>query len=100
MKAMGFDMVACVATNDIHVMGKFGQQQGANGKIEMLSDVSLEYTKACGLEMFAKIIGTRCRRHVLVLDDLKVVYVDAEEGGACTRSLASDVIDALKAKDM
>jgi len=40
LKAAGLDVIACLATNDAWTMQAWGEQQGATGKVRMLSDVS------------------------------------------------------------
>src|SRR6188768_1128992 len=51
LKAKGVDEVACVAVNDAFVMGAWGQQAGAEGKVTMLADGNGDFAEALGLTM-------------------------------------------------
>ena len=51
LKAKGVDTIACLSVNDAFVMGAWGRDQHADGKIRMLADGSAAYTKALGLEL-------------------------------------------------
>jgi peroxiredoxin len=53
IKAGGVDIIACVSTNDAWVLGAWAEQNGATGKVLMLSDGNLEFTKAAGMELAA-----------------------------------------------
>jgi hypothetical protein len=44
-KDAGAEVIACLATNDPFVMSSWGERQGANGKVRMLSDMNAEATK-------------------------------------------------------
>src|SRR5450432_2811207 len=43
--AKGVDTIACVAVNDVFVMGAWGKDQGVSDKITMLADGSGAFTK-------------------------------------------------------
>src|SRR5713101_9239972 len=49
IKAKGVDEVACVAVNDAFVMGAWGKDQKAEGKVRMLADGSGDFARALGL---------------------------------------------------
>lgn len=51
IKAKGVDEVWCVSVNDAFVMGAWGRDQKATGKVRMMGDGSAEWTKALGLEL-------------------------------------------------
>src|SRR5919206_2769378 len=51
LAAKGVDTIACVAVNDVFVMGAWAKDQGVNGKVIMLADGSGTFTKALGLEL-------------------------------------------------
>jgi len=51
LKAKGVDTIACIAVNDVFVMGAWAKDQAADGKIMMLADGSAQFTKALGLEL-------------------------------------------------
>ena len=51
LQAKGVDAIACVSVNDAFVMGAWGKEHGADGKVVMVGDGSAELTKAIGLEL-------------------------------------------------
>jgi peroxiredoxin len=51
LKARGVDAIACVSVNDAFVMGAWGKDQNAGGKVHMLADGNGEFTQAVGLVM-------------------------------------------------
>jgi len=83
MKAMGVDLIACMAVNDAFVMDAWGQAQGAEGKVLMLSDGNGEVTKKLGLEMDASKygMGQRSRRFSMILQGGVVKHLNVEEPG-------------------
>lgn len=80
-KAKGVDTVACLAVNDVFVMGAWGKQAGADGKVTMLADGNGTYTKALGLELDASGfgMGSRGQRFAIVVDNgvVKNLFVEA-----------------------
>jgi len=64
LKAKGVDEVWCVSVNDAFVMGAWGRDQKATGKVRMMADGSAAYTRALGLELdlTARGMGVRCQR--------------------------------------
>jgi len=61
IKAKGVDEVWCVSVNDAFVMGAWGREQHAAGKVRMMGDGSAAFTKAMGLELdlIARGMGVR-----------------------------------------
>ena len=51
LRAKGVDTVACLAVNDVFVMGAWAKEQGVDGRITMLADGAGAFTKALGLEL-------------------------------------------------
>jgi len=96
-KAKGVDVVACMAVNDVFVMGAWGKEQGVDGKVTMLADGSASFTQAMdlALDLTARGLGMRCQRFVLVAKDGVVTHVAVEEGGAFEVSKAETVLAAL-----
>ena len=45
------DEIWCISVNDAFVMGAWGRDQKATGKVRMMADGSAEFTKALGLEL-------------------------------------------------
>ncbi|MDF1747594.1 MAG: peroxiredoxin, partial [Alphaproteobacteria bacterium] len=97
LKAKGVDTIACFAVNDAFVMGAWGKDQGADGKVDMLADGSAAFTKALGLELdlVAAGLGVRGQRFAMVVDDGTVTHLAVEEPGAFEVSSAEAVLKAL-----
>ena len=45
LRAAGVDTIVCMSVNDAFVMGAWGQQQGAAGKVMMVGDGNAELTQ-------------------------------------------------------
>lgn len=80
LKAKGVDEIWCISVNDAHVMGAWGRDQKATGKIRMMADGNAEYTKALGLEqdMSAGGMGLRMRRMSMLVEDGVVKQLNVE----------------------
>ena len=50
-KAAGVDEIWCVAVNDAFVMGAWGRDQKAGGKVRMIADGDAAFAKAIGLTL-------------------------------------------------
>ena len=83
IKAKGVDEIWCVAVNDAFVMGAWGRDTGATGKIRLLGDGSAIWTKALGLDLdlIAKGLGVRSRRYSAIFEDGVVTHLNIEEAG-------------------
>jgi len=83
LKAKGVDTIACMSVNDAFVMGAWGREQHAEGKVRMLADGSAEYTKALGLELdlTARGMGVRCQRFSMLVEDGVVKTLNIEGPG-------------------
>lgn len=83
LKAAGVDEIWCLSVNDAFVMGAWGRDLKATGKLRMLADGSAEYTKALGLELdlTAKGMGVRCRRFSMLVEDGVVRILNLEAPG-------------------
>lgn len=70
-KAKGVDAIACVAVNDVFVMGAWAKATGGEGRIEFLADGSAAFARATGLELDASArgLGIRSRRYAMLVDD-------------------------------
>ena len=81
IRAKGVDTIACISVNDAFVMGAWGKDKGADGKVLMLADGNGDFAKAVGLEMDGTGIGfgLRSQRYALVAQDgvVKVLAVEA-----------------------
>ena len=80
LKAKGVDTIACVSVNDAFVMGAWGKDQKAEGKVMMLADGSGDFTRAVGLELDATRngLGKRSQRYSMLVDNgvVKALHVE------------------------
>jgi peroxiredoxin len=83
LKAKGVDEVWCVSVNDAFVMGAWGRDQKATGKVRMMADGSAAYTRALGLELdlTARGMGVRCQRFSMLVVDGVVKTLNIEGPG-------------------
>ena len=98
IKAKGIDNIFCLSVNDPFVMNAWGEANNAAGKITMLSDPYLLFTKAIGAEVDrnSKGMGIRSNRYAMVIENLKVVNIQVEkETKQCGLSSAEGVLDLL-----
>jgi peroxiredoxin len=97
IKAKGVDEVWCVAVNDAFVMGAWGREQGAEGKVRMLGDGSATWTQAMGLtlDLTARNMGVRSQRYAAIIDDGVITTLAVEEPGAFEASSAEAMIKHL-----
>jgi len=80
LKAKGVDEIWCISVNDAFVMGAWGRDQKATGKIRMMADGSAEYTKMLGLEqdLTAGGMGVRMKRMSMLVEDGVVKQLNLE----------------------
>ena len=98
IKSKGIEKIFCLSVNDPFVMNAWGEANNAAGKITMLSDPYLLFTKAIGAEVDrnSKGMGIRSNRYAMVIENLKVINVQVEkETKHCGLSSAEGVIDLL-----
>lgn len=97
IKAKGVDTIACLAVNDVFVMGAWGKASGTGGKVVMLADGNAEYTKKLGLELDATGfgMGIRGQRFSLIVYDGKVTHVNVEAPGEFKVSSAEHALSQL-----
>ena len=90
LQGKGVDEVACVSVNDAFVMGAWGKQAGAEGKVTMLADGNGDFADALGLSAdFSKFgMGKRGQRWSAIVDDGVVSQLNVEEPGAFSVSSA------------
>src|SRR5262252_5630470 len=91
IKAKGVDEIVCMAVNDAFVMGAWGDNQKAHGKVRMVADGNAQFTKALGLELDASGfgMGVRGQRFALVAKDGKVEHVAVDPSGLDVSSAES-----------
>ncbi|MFN4266503.1 MAG: peroxiredoxin [Aquabacterium sp.] len=97
-KAAGVDEIWCVSVNDAFVMGAWGRDLGAAGKVRMMADGSAEFAKATGLtlDLTAKGLGLRSGRYSLLVKDGMVKSLNVEEGGGFAVSDADKLLAQAK----
>jgi len=97
IKAKGVDEIWCVAVNDAFVMGAWGREHHAGGKVRMLADGAAQWTRALGLEfdLTERGLGVRSRRYSALIDDGVVRILNLEEGGKFEVSSAEGILKQL-----
>ena len=98
IKSKGIEKIFCLSVNDPFVMNAWGEANNAGGKITMLSDPYLLFTKAIGAEVDrnSKGMGIRSNRYAMVIQNLEVVNIQVEkETKQCGLSSAEGVLDLL-----
>jgi peroxiredoxin len=83
LKAKKVDEIWCVSVNDAFVMGAWGRDQKAGGKVRMMADGSALFTKALGLDMdlTARGMGVRSQRYSMLVEDGVVKALNVEQPG-------------------
>ncbi|MCU0949828.1 MAG: peroxiredoxin [Burkholderiaceae bacterium] len=83
LKGKGVDEVWCMSVNDAFVMGAWGRDQQATGKLRMMADGSADYTRKLGLELdlTARGMGMRCQRFSMLVDNGVVKSLNVEGPG-------------------
>lgn len=83
LKAAGADEIWCISVNDAFVMGAWGREQGAAGKVRMLADGSAEFAKALGLslDLNNRGMGVRSQRYSMLVDNGVVKSLNVEAPG-------------------
>ena len=80
LRAAGVDTIICLSVNDAFVMGAWGEQQGAGGKVMMVGDGNAELTEKLGLSMDGSGfgMGTRSLRYSMIVRDGVVETLNVE----------------------
>jgi peroxiredoxin len=97
IKAKGVDRIACVAVNDVFVLGAWAKQLGADD-IQFLSDGRGIFTRAIGMETDPpeRPYGPRSDRYAMIVEDgvVKALFVEPKPGQAIETS-AETILAAL-----
>lgn len=98
-KAAGVDEIWCVSVNDAFVMGAWGRDLHAAGKVRMMADGSAEFAKATGLtlDLSAKGLGLRSGRYSMLVKDGTVTVLNVEDGGGYKVSDADTLLAQAQA---
>ena len=99
LKAAGVDEIWCIAVNDAFVMGAWGREQKAAGKLRMMSDGSAAFTTAAGLTLDASArgMGIRSQRYSMLLIDGVVKTLNVEAPGKFEVSDAATLLAQAQA---
>jgi peroxiredoxin len=97
LKAKGVDEIWCLSVNDPFVMGAWGRDQKATGKVRMMADGSAAYTKKLGLELdlTERGMGVRCQRFSMLVDNGVVKTLNVEAPGKFEVSDADTMLKQL-----
>ncbi len=98
IKLKGIERIFCLSVNDPYVMNAWGEANNAGGKIIMLSDPYLSFTKAIGAQVDrnSKGMGIRSNRYAMVIQNLELINIQVEkETKQCGLSSAEGVLDLL-----
>jgi peroxiredoxin len=97
LKARGVDEVWCLSVNDAFVMGAWGRELNAAGKVRMMADGSALYAAKLGLELdlTARGMGVRCQRFSMLVDDGVVTRLNVEAPGKFEVSDAETMLGLL-----
>lgn len=86
LRSAGVDTIICLSVNDAFVMGAWGEQQGAGGKVMMVGDGNSELTEKLGLSMDGSGfgMGTRSLRYSMIVRDgtIETLNVEGNPGQA------------------
>lgn len=94
LKAKGVDNIACLSVNDVFVMGAWGKDQGADGKVTLLADGNADYVTALGLQLDASGfgMGTRGERFAVVVEDGVVTQLHREAAASDVKASSAENI--------
>ena len=97
-KEKGIDQIICISVNDPFVMNAWGKENKVEGKILMIGDPSLNFTKAIGADVdkSGRGLGIRSNRYTMLVDDMKVVKLQEEKDtGSCEISAAENFLELV-----
>ena len=94
-KKKGIDKIICISVNDPFVMNAWGKENNVGGKVLMVGDPFLNFTKAIGADVdkSGRGLGVRSNRYTMLIDNLKVVKLQEEKDtGSCEVSAAQNFL--------
>lgn len=99
LRAAGVDEVWCVSVNDAFVMGAWGRENAAGGKVRMMADGSADFTRAVDLvlDLTAKGLGVRSQRYSMLVDNGVVRTLNIEGPGKFEVSDAATLLAQARA---
>ena len=98
LKAAGIDEIWCVSVNDAFVMGAWGRDQKAGGKVRMMADGSAAFAKGTGLtlDLTARGMGLRSNRYSMLVADGVVKSLNVEGPGKFEVSDAATLLQQAR----
>ena len=98
-RAAGVDEIWCVSVNDAFVMGAWGREQHAGGKVRMMADGSAAFAQATGLtlDLTSRGMGLRSNRYSMLVVDGVVKTLNVEGPGKFEVSDADTLLAQAKA---
>ena len=93
----GVDTIACMAVNDVFVMGAWGKDRGVGDDVVLLADGNGDYTRALGLELDATGfgMGLRGQRFAIIVEDGVAKHVAVEAPAEFEVSKAEAILGHL-----
>jgi peroxiredoxin len=100
LQAAGVDEIWCVSVNDVFVMGAWGRDLVAAGKVRMMADGSADFTKATGLtlDLTGRGMGLRSQRYSMLLVNGQVKTLNVEAAGKFEVSDATTMLAQAAAR--
>ncbi|KAI3495850.1 hypothetical protein L1887_38196 [Cichorium endivia] len=97
LKSKGVEELLLISVNDPYVMKAWRKSYPDAKNVKFLADGSASYIHALGLQLdlSEKGLGIRSRRFAMLVDNLKVVAANIEEGGEFNVSGANEILNAL-----
>ena len=97
LTAKGVDEIWCISVNDAFVMGAWGRDQKAGGKVRMMADGSADYVTKLGLtlDLTARGMGVRSDRFSMYVDNGVVKSVNREAPGKFEVSNAETLLKQI-----
>ena len=98
-KAAGVDEIWCLSVNDAFVMGAWGRENAAGGKVRMMADGSADFTRAVDLvlDLTAKGLGVLSQRYSMLVDNGVVRTLNIEGPGKFEVSDAATLLAQARA---
>lgn len=98
LRREGADTLACMAVNDVFVMGAWNKATGAGDAIRMLADGNGDFARALGLEAdFTSFgMGQRSRRFAAIVDDGVIRWLGVETAPGVRASSADAALAELR----
>mgnify|MGYP001267273236 FL=1 len=97
-KDKGIELIICMSVNDPFVMNAWGEENNVGGKVIMIGDPFLNFTKAIGAEVdkSGRGLGIRSNRYTMLVDNMKVIKLQEEKDtGSCEISAAENFLKLI-----